>query len=212
MKNILCFGDSNTFGYKPDRTGRYTYNERWTGILAQNLGAAYQIIEEGLNGRTTVFRDDEKPFATGLDYIVPCLLSHCPLDLAIVMLGTNDCKTKFHAEPQDIANGLEQILDCIQQPLYGQIPKVLILAPASIAESEDRSEFYGEFFNHYLKVSQELAIHYRAVAQKRGCYFLDINTVTQTSEIDGVHFDLSAHRQIAAAVEKKIREEIFPII
>ncbi|MGN0537784.1 MAG: SGNH/GDSL hydrolase family protein [Acutalibacteraceae bacterium] len=212
MKNILCFGDSNTFGHKPDRTGRYAYNERWTGILAQRLGTEYRVIEEGLNGRTTVFRDDEKPFATGIDYIFPCLMSHRPLDLVIVMLGTNDCKTKFHAEPKDIADGLEQILDCIQQPFYEQIPKVLILVPASIAESEDRSEFYGEFFNHYLKVSQGLAECYKAVAEKRDCYFLDINTVAKTSEIDGVHFDLSAHRQIAVAVEKKIREEIFPVI
>lgn len=212
MKNILCFGDSNTFGHKPDRTGRYAYNERWTGILAQRLGTEYRVIEEGLNGRTTVFRDDEKPFATGIDYIFPCLMSHRPLDLVIVMLGTNDCKTKFHAEPKDIADGLEQILDCIQQPFYEQIPKVLILAPASIAESEDHSEFYGEFFNHYLKVSQGLAECYKAVAEKRGCYFLDINTVAKTSETDGVHFDLLAHRQIAIAVEKKIREEIFSVI
>ncbi len=210
MKNILCFGDSNTFGYKPDRTGRYTYNERWTGILAQHLGTEYHIIEEGLNGRTTIFRDDEKPFATGVDYIYPCLMSHRPLDLVIVMLGTNDCKTKFHANPQDIANGLEQILDYIQQPFYNQIPKVLILSPASIAESEDRSEFYGEFFNHYLKVSQGLAAYYKSLAQRRNCYFLDINTVTQVSNLDGVHFDLSAHQKIAAVIEKEIRQKIFP--
>lgn len=213
MKHILCFGDSNTYGYKPDRTGRYDYDVRWTGILARCLGSDYHVIEEGLNGRTTVFHDSMKPYTCGADYILPCMLSHRPLSLVIVMLGTNDCKTMFHAEADDIAKGLEFILNSIQQPQFGEngnSPTVLVMSPAAIAESHDKSEFYGEFFNRYLRVSRELAEPFQKLAQKRNCFFLDIDKVAKTSDLDGVHFDADAHKKIAQAVYQKITQEIFP--
>ena len=92
MKNILCFGDSNTYGYIPIERKRYAYEERWPGLLAAALGGEYHIIEEGLNGRTTAFTDYLEPDRNALEYIGPCILSHAPLDLVIIMLGTNDTK------------------------------------------------------------------------------------------------------------------------
>lgn len=213
MKNILCFGDSNTYGYKPDRTGRYDFGVRWTGVLARRLGNDCRVIEEGLNGRTTVFRDPVRPYTCGADYILPCMLSHRPVSLVVLMLGTNDCKTMFHAEAEDIAKGLEVILDNIQQAQFGEngnAPAVLVMSPAAIAESQDKSEFYGEFFDRYLKVSRELAEPFRRLAQKRNCFFLDIDKVAKTSDLDGVHFDADAHAKIAEAVYQKITREIFP--
>lgn len=95
--NILCFGDSNTYGYKPDGTGRFDTDTRWTSLLQKKLGADHRVIEEGLCGRTTVFQDDLREGRRGLDLIGVTLEMHNPIDLLIVMLGTNDCKTRYNA-------------------------------------------------------------------------------------------------------------------
>jgi lysophospholipase L1-like esterase len=88
MKTILCYGDSNTWGYAPGTGKRYLRHERWTGVLQQLLGSNAVVIEEGLNGRTTTLDDPTKPFRNGKDYLIPCLDSHAPLDLVVLMLGT----------------------------------------------------------------------------------------------------------------------------
>lgn len=108
--NILCFGDSNTWGYKPDKSGRYDENIRWTGLLQKKLGSGYHIIEEGLCGRTTVFQDELREGRRGLDLIGVTVEMHNPIDLMIIMLGTNDCKTRYKASASVIAKGLDQVI------------------------------------------------------------------------------------------------------
>ena len=108
--NILCFGDSNTYGYKPDGTGRFDTDTRWTSLLQKKLGADHRVIEEGLCGRTTVFQDDLREGRRGLDLIGVTMEMHTPIDLLIVMLGTNDCKTRYNASAGTIAKGLAQVI------------------------------------------------------------------------------------------------------
>ena len=110
LMNILCFGDSNTWGYKPDKTGRFDENTRWTALLQKKLGPEYHIIEEGLCGRTTVFHDELREGRRGLDMIGVTVEMHDPLDLVIIMLGTNDCKTRYGASASVIAKGLDQVI------------------------------------------------------------------------------------------------------
>lgn len=95
MKTILCYGDSNTWGFEPVTRNRYGRTERWTGILRQELGLDYDVIEEGLNGRTTVWDDPIEGHKNGKEQIIPILKSHQPLDLVTIMLGTNDLKRRF---------------------------------------------------------------------------------------------------------------------
>ena len=99
MKTILCFGDSNTWGYNPENRQRFGPEERWSGILRNSLGEDYRAIEEGLNGRTTLWDDPIEGFKNGLDYLMPCLESHKPFDLITIMLGTNDLKCRFRSRP-----------------------------------------------------------------------------------------------------------------
>ncbi len=113
-KHIVCFGDSNTHGYCADpkdtetHADRFSENERWTCLLQKALGDEYYVIEEGLSGRTTVFDDALHEKMSGLDSIYSCLMSHEPVDLLIIMLGTNDCKERFgdgallHREVQQV--------------------------------------------------------------------------------------------------------------
>jgi lysophospholipase L1-like esterase len=90
MKNILCFGDSNTWGYSPTSTERYCVDKCWGNILGRTLGKDYHIIEEGLNGRTIASQLPERNDLSGKECIVMLLESHRPLGLVIIMLGTND--------------------------------------------------------------------------------------------------------------------------
>ena len=106
MKHILCYGDSNTFGTDPVRGGRHPYEVRWTGALQRLLGGNYRVIEEGCGGRTTVFEDQLSYGRNGLKTLVPCIASHNPLDLIIIMLGTNDLKKRFQATPWDLGKAM----------------------------------------------------------------------------------------------------------
>ena len=103
MRTVLCYGDSNTWGYDPATRTRYPPHVRWTGVLATRLGAEYRVVEEGLNGRTTRWDDPIEPGRNGLTYLRPCIESHQPLDVIIIMLGTNDLKRRFDLSASDIA-------------------------------------------------------------------------------------------------------------
>lgn len=108
MKNILCFGDSNTFGTNPEG-GRHGREVRWPGRLQKLLGDDWYVIEEGMGGRTTVWDDPLEPNRRGIAALPIALTSHRPLDLVIISLGTNDCKAFFHASPKVIARGAEAL-------------------------------------------------------------------------------------------------------
>ena len=204
-KRILCYGDSNTWGYIPGRGGRYGEDIRWTGVLASRCGPDYAVIEEGLNGRTTVFDDPTVPGRNGLAYLAPCLRSHLPLDLVTVMLGSNDLKTIFHANARFIAAGKRRILEeiaCFREKEAG--PKVLLIAPASLLPSV--SSLSMEFDERSQEESALLKDCYRELAADFGCRFLDAGSVCTASEADGLHLDEKAHAQLAGAVYGVVRE------
>ena len=115
MTTILCYGDSNTYGYNPVNGLRYPKDIRWTGVLQKLLGEEYAVIEEGCNGRTTVFEDVAEPWKAGLGYLKPCLNTHKPIDFVIMMLGSNDLKRVFHASAKEIADGAEQLVSIIKE-------------------------------------------------------------------------------------------------
>ena len=115
MTTILCYGDSNTYGYNPVNGLRYPKDVRWTGVLQKLLGEQYAVIEEGCNGRTTVFEDIAEPWKAGLGYLKPCLNTHKPIDFVIMMLGSNDLKRMFHASAKEIADGAEQLVSIIKE-------------------------------------------------------------------------------------------------
>ena len=120
MKRILCYGDSNTWGYDPVARDRFDAATRWTRVLAASLGADYEIIEEGLCGRTTIWDDPVTEYRNGRTYLIPCLDTHCPLDLVVLMLGTNDLKSRFSLSAYDIAAGAGVLVDLVQRSEAGR--------------------------------------------------------------------------------------------
>lgn len=196
---IVCYGDSNTFGYRPGKGGQYGPHTRWPGALKEWLGEGYEIIEEGLCGRTTAFEDVTEPGRCGLDGLRDAVQGNAPLDLLIVMLGSNDCKIQFQASAEQITDGLEQLITKARGFTDAAF-RILLIAPAVLTEQVARGGFASEFDRRSITVSAELAQTYEALAERSGCGFLDGTSVTKVSEIDGLHLDEKGHERLAEAV------------
>ena len=204
MINVLCYGDSNTWGYKPGIGERYSYDERWTGVLKNCLGNAYYIIEEGLNGRTTVWDDPIDGYKNGKEYLIPCIVSHKPLDLVILMLGTNDLKRRYSLPVCDIASGIENLIEVIQYPSLnnGTVPKILLLAPPKLGETAKSSELFEGGLEKSLKFHK----YYYEVAKKYRCFYIDTSSIVTSSEIDGLHLEASEHKKLGKALATMVKD------
>ena len=203
MKTLLCFGDSNTWGYEPGTKERYAPSVRWAGILQARLGPGWRVIEEGLNGRTTVFEDPIMPGRCGIKYLSPCLESHRPLDWVIVALGVNDLKQRFSATPYDIARGAGLLMDTIRKSatgIQGGSPRILLVAPPPLGKLTE----FAEQFEGGTEKSHLLAARYQAAAAERGCDFFDAGTAARSSDIDGVHLSVGDHQRLGDAIASEI--------
>lgn len=207
MKTILCYGDSNTYGYNPLNGQRYPSDIRWTGRLQALLGKEYTIIEEGCNGRTTVFDDSEEGWKNGLSYLRPCLNSHKPVDIVILMLGSNDLKETFQASMAEIAAGAETLVQVIQEftlEKQGYQAEVILVSPPEIGANIHRSPFYGAFQAAALFKSKEFSRYYKQVAERCGCVFFDAAEWIQSSEADALHWTPGAHAMLAGKLKDVI--------
>lgn len=197
MKNILCFGDSNTYGLKPDGTGRYDFSVRYTGVLQNILGSDYHIVEEGCPGRTTIFEDKIRPYKKGIDYIVPCVQSHTPLDYVVIMLGTNDCKTAYKADADKITTGLSEIINAVKNNTTAYI---IIVSPIHLGDKIGTKGYDKEFDEKSIETSKKLAEKYKILASENDYGFIDASKVSVASEIDNEHLDELGHKKLGQKV------------
>lgn len=203
MKRILCFGDSNTYGYIPDGTGRYSEEIRWTGRLQKKLAAEAVIIEEGLCGRTTVFQDELRIGRRGAELLPILLESHAPLDLVTVMLGTNDCKTVYGASAEVIGKGIEKIIGQIKT--IAPQTKILLISPILLGDDVWKAEYDPEFSRESVAVSKKLKDVYKRIAEKNNCMFLAASDIAKPSERDQEHLDEKGHEKLADGIYEKLK-------
>ncbi len=204
MPVVVAFGDSNTWGFAPAAGHRMARDTRWPGVMARALGASFQVIEEGLCGRTTVFDDPEEDGRNGLAYFAPCLRSHAPLDLVIISLGCNDVKARFEATPEAIAAGVERLVDIALSAApgpEGAAPEVILVAPPPIEKLTE----YAEMFNGGAEKAQILPTVYRALAERRGIGFVDAGQFIRCSPLDGIHYAPDQHEILGAAMAQAVR-------
>ncbi len=201
MKNILAFGDSNTWGLIPGSGNRYPWGVRWTSVVQNSLPDT-RVIEEGLCGRTTVFEDGLRPLRKAVDALPMILESVSPIDMAVVMLGTNDCKSIFNASAYTITKGLETCLAEISRFIPPE--KVLIISPISLGKDVWKENKDPEFNKTSIKTSIRLKEYYRNLAKERGCQFLAASDYATASEVDDEHLDEDGHRRLAEAVVNMI--------
>ena len=211
MKTILCYGDSNTYGFNPADGMRYPKEVRWTGILSRKLGEKFEVLEEGCNGRTTVFDDPVDGWKNGLDYLMPCLNTHKPVDLVILMLGSNDLKTCFHATADQITAGIARVIDEIVtfgHTKQNYVPEILLVSPPHVGEkvAETGSGFSEKFDETAVTRSKELAAKYQRIAQIKNCYFFDAATVAKASDIDCLHLSPEGHSDLAEGIFEWVKK------
>lgn len=208
MKTVLCYGDSNTYGYDPSNGLRYPKTVRWPGVLQQLLGEEYEVIEEGCNGRTVCREDPWEEAVNGLAYLKPCLRSHKPLDTVLLMLGTNDLKECFRLSAREIAESVRILTVTAQtylQKEQGYVPEIVIIAPPHVREGIQHT-FFGDCFDDSAVLrSRELAGEYRRVAEETGCRFFDAASCAEASKEDFLHFAPESHRALAEALAKLLR-------
>lgn len=212
-KHILCFGDSNTHGRCPepaesaDRGERYNENERWTCLLQKALGEDYLVLENGVNGRTTAFSDPFRPYVSGLSVIEAELMAHRPLDLLIVMLGTNDVKERYGMSAQCIGFGLEKLCftAAITDAWTDSGPNILVIAPPHLDEAiiEDNTMGAG-----CAEKSRLLAGVYEEICKKHGWHFMDAQSLVSFSKADLCHMSANDHRVFAARLAELVPDLI----
>lgn len=214
-KTILCYGDSNTWGYVPCNDyslpkARYLRNERWPGIMQKILGDYYYIVEEGLNSRTTNLDYKIPPERNGKIYLPPCLYSHAPIDLVLLALGANDTKIYFNRTAHQIKEGLSELIEIIQTSSYGfnlQVPPEILII-SSVIPLKFTENFVDEkgicFLSGAIKKAEMLAILYSELASEKGCFYLDVTKISP-SEIDGMHYDKAGHQLCAEMISRKIK-------
>lgn len=196
MKKILCFGDSNTFGYNPNNGSRYNENSRWTGILKNLCKNNYEIIEAGCNNRTAFSNNPDGIQFTGY-MILPEYLKKF-YDIIILAIGINDLQKFYNPTLEEFETGIENIIKKIRESLPNC--NIIILSPSHITENILNSNFRFMFNETSIEKSKQITPIYEKIANEYNCKFLDLNKIVIPSEIDGLHYEVEEHKKIAQSI------------
>lgn len=211
MKTILCYGDSNAWGFVPAKATRHPRNVRWPRVAARALGEEYELIEDSISGRTSVYEDPCLQNRCGLSNLGYSLLASAPLDLAILCLGTNDLK---FTDCDGSARGISKLIDCIRNadvlyeafdPIFAEEKKILLIAPPIIHPNISATR-PGHSLAHAAEESLYFAEKYRKVAEDKGVYFLNAAQFVTPSPADCLHLEAEEHKKLGLAVADKVRE------
>lgn len=211
MKTILCYGDSNTWGYNPDGSGRYPKHMRWTTVLQKELGESFDVISEGLNGRTTVWDDPVRgDYRNGKKYLLPCLHTHKPIDLVILFLGSNDLKPRYNVTSMEIAQSVEMLVDIVKKSETGPnmtSPEILVIIPPPILIPEEvkQMDYLLPEYEKAVDKSRQFPQAFTSVLNGK-CHLFDSSKYIKTSEIDGMHLDPESHAILGIELAKYIKD------
>ena len=197
LKQLLCFGDSNTWGLIPKTNERYPWGVRWTSILQEKLQKV-RILEEGLCGRTTIFDDAYRKNRNGLESLPEILESNYPIDAAIIMLGTNDCKSYYNSNPFKIARVSVCVLMNFQNIFH--LRKILVVSPIFLGENVWKEEYDPEFDTNSVKTAKALHNEYKRIAYEKNTNIISAADYVQPSETDQEHLTAQGHKILANAI------------
>lgn len=196
MKKILCFGDSNTYGYIPNNGARYDKNTRWTGVLSLLSHGKFEIIEDGCNNRTAFAANPAGKIFTGYE-ILPELLTG-DFDAVVLAIGINDTQFLYNLSSIEIASGVEKLINIVK--VKSPQAKILLVAPSILTEDVLNGNFACLFDRTSIEKSRQLPLLYQKIAEKQNIEFLDLNSVAKTSSLDGLHYAPEQHLKIAQAI------------
>lgn len=206
-KTVLAYGDSLTWGHHPEHGRRHPFNDLWPSVLGEGLGRQARVIAEGLGGRTTAFDDHTAPAERNGAKVLPTLLgSHDPLDLVIIMLGSNDLKSFICGDVWGAAAGMGRLVDIVRTYPYkaGPAPAVMVVAPPHFCETDKVGGTLPS--GRSIAESQNFARAYQLLARDKNCHFFDASRVAVPSPVDGVHLDAANTRAIGTALVPLVEE------
>lgn len=198
MKKVLCFGDSNTFGFIPESGKRYDKNTRWSGILTQLATEKFEIIEAGCNNRTA-FSDNPAGFEQTGYKVLPTLLTK-NLDCVILAIGVNDLQIFYNPTLEEIKTGMLQLVDIVRT--FSPDTEIILAAPARLDENIFNGYFRAMFDKRSIEKSLHLSEIYESIAKEKNCHFVDWNKIVTVSPKDGLHLEPDAHKKIATTLLK----------
>ena len=207
MRSVLCFGDSNTWGYEPGTENRFPRDVRWPGRLQELLGGGWHVVEEGLRGRTATLDSPVALGKNGLSYLPACLDTHQPLDAVLIALGTNDLAERYHLTPTDIARAvglLAYVVAKSEAGIAGAPPLPILVCPPPVGDTIWEEDWAGAPAKSAL-----LPERFRAVADEGGYDLIDLGEATTFSDVDGIHLDADGHAAVAAHVAGTL-QSLFP--
>ncbi len=203
MKKILCFGDSNTFGFIPENGERYKKDERWSGVISNLLDSDYAVTEAGCNNRTAFCINPAGALFTGTKAIVPYLEYHKDWDLIILALGANDLQFAYNVSINEFYEGMKSFIKLVQSHTKSQI---LLVCPSAIRKNVLNSFFVQMFNETSVEKSLNLPDIYEKISKETKIHYIDLNEFVQTSDCDGLHYTLEAHSKIAYSLSEKIKQ------
>ncbi len=203
MAVILCYGDSNTHGTKPltqvGKFERHGLGDRWPDVMASGLGPEHTVISEGLPGRTTVHEDTvEGGMRNGLTVLPAILHSHRPIDLMILMLGTNDLKNRFSVTAFEIARSLERLIVATRNEI--DVPDILLVSPVPVKEAGVQAYAFSGAEARQVGLAEHIA----AAAERQGCGFLEAGRHVAVSDVDGIHWEVDAHHTFGTVMAEAV--------
>lgn len=204
MKKILCYGDSNTYGFMPKTFGRYEKDSRWSGILGNILGKNYEVIEEGMNNRTGFFKNPEGLKQSGGQYLEVYLQNHKDFDICVLALGSNDAQIFYDLTKENAIIGLQNLINSIKN--VNLDTKIIIIPPVKITENILNSGFSMMFNKQSIEKIQQVFPIFEQVAKENNCYYFDFNEFVSPSENDGLHYNMYSHNLIAQKLAQFILE------
>lgn len=193
MKKVLCFGDSNTYGFIPGNGQRYDENIRWTGVLQKLSEGKFEIIEAGCNNRTGFFDNPAGMKETGYK-ILPLYLSKKP-DFVILAIGVNDLQTIYNASFYELKSGIENLIDIVRDTCPDA--KIIVASPPVITNALFNGYFSSMFDKNSIEKSKQIGTIFKKAAKSKECTFVDLNDYIVVSEKDGLHYEPEAHKEIA---------------
>ncbi|MSQ80818.1 MAG: GDSL family lipase [Candidatus Methylopumilus sp.] len=207
MKHILVYSDSIAWGIIPMTRNRFPFHQRWPGILEMNLnqlGKDVRVIEDCLNGRRTIYDDPIRPGRNGLIGLSERIEVNSPVELVILMLGTNDFQANYNHTALDAAKGMKRLIHAVRETNLEPgmlIPKILVIAPPPILEPKGDIALK---FKDGDKKCMGLAEAYEQLCREEQCDFFDAGKITTSSVVDGVHFDLNQHAIFGQAISEHL--------
>jgi len=203
MKTVLCYGDSLTWGTDAETGDRHAFEYRWPSVLQAALGPSVNVIAEGLGGRTTAYEDRLGDCDRNGATLLPTLLhTHGPLDLVIILLGTNDMKPMIHGTAVGARQGIKKLVSLVRFHDWGRecdVPEILIVSPPPLCETAN--PLMAALFKNGIEESRMLASLYRDLADEMGCGFFDAASVAEVTPVDGVHLTAENTRAIGRGLE-----------